>query len=80
MWTSAFWKDAVERAIKGFAGTLVALLGAGATNLLEADWVAMLGVSGMAFVVSILTSVGSAKTGTKGTAQLGVSDKTSYGY
>lgn len=80
MWTVAFWKDAVERAIKGFAGTLVALLGAGAVDVLEADWVAMLSVSAMAFVVSLLTSVASAKTGTKGTAQLGISEPTSYGY
>jgi hypothetical protein len=55
-----FWRFALERAIKTFAQTALALLGAGALNILTADWTQVLGVSAGAFVLSILTSVGSA--------------------
>lgn len=70
MWTKTFWKDAIERAIKTFAQTLVTLLGAGAVDLLSVDWVSGLSVAGGAALVSVLTSVGSEHFGTSGTASL----------
>jgi len=61
MWTSKFWKESTERAVKTFAQTLVALLGAGSLNVLEVDWAQAIGVSVGAGLLSILTSLGSSK-------------------
>ena len=58
IWTGAFWKAAVERAIKTLAQTAAALLLADGTGLLEVDWGSTASVSGMAALISILTSVG----------------------
>lgn len=59
MFTLTFWKDAFERAVKTFAQAAVAVLTANATGLLDADWVTVASVAGLAAVVSVLTSVGS---------------------
>ena len=61
IFTNDFWLQATERAIKTFAQTAVALIGAGLFNLLTTDWVQLIGVSGGAALLSILTSVASAK-------------------
>ena len=55
-----FWYDALERAIKTFAQTLVALLGAGAIDVLQVDWGQRLSVSAGAALVSVLTSIATA--------------------
>ena len=57
IWSAAFWRAATERAIRTAAQTAVATLTAGATGLLEVDWAAVGSVSGMAAVLSVLTSV-----------------------
>jgi hypothetical protein len=59
IFTLAFWKDAIIRAIKTFAQSAVAILAAGATGLLGTDWVQLLSVAGLAAVVSLLTSISS---------------------
>lgn len=59
--TRKFWEDAAERAIKTVAQSMVALLGAGAVGLLDVNWLAMLSTSGLAGLVSLLTSIGSAQ-------------------
>ncbi len=59
MWTKKFWKAAVERAVKTFAQAAVAFLAAGLTGLLEVDWVQLASVSGLAALISVLTSIGS---------------------
>ncbi len=65
MFTRLFFKDAVERALKTFAQTLASLLVGDGTGILEVDWTARLSVAGLAALVSVLTSIGSAvKTGT----------------
>lgn len=61
MWTVDFWKAAIERSIKTFAQTFLAVLGSGQVNLIEADLGAAAGVAGGAALLSILTSLGSAK-------------------
>lgn len=62
MFSKVFWRDAAERAIKTFAQTLAALLSATATPLLAFDWPVLLGVAATAALLSLLTSVGSART------------------
>lgn len=59
MFTLLFWKAAAERALKTAAQTAAGILVGNATGLLDADWVGVASVSGLAAVVSILTSVGS---------------------
>ena len=58
MWTKTFALAVLERAVKTFAQSAAALLVAAGTGLLDADWVQIASVSGMAAVVSVLTSVG----------------------
>ena len=51
-------KAAGIRAIKTFAQSAVALITAQATGLLDVDWAALASVSGLAALVSVLTSLG----------------------
>ena len=59
MWTRAFWLALIERAVKTLAQTAAAMLVASGSGLLDADWITVLSVSGMAALVSVLTSIGS---------------------
>lgn len=52
-----WFKAAGIRALKTMAQTAVSLLGGEMVGILAADWVAVLSVSAMAGVVSLLTSV-----------------------
>jgi len=66
MWTRAWWQAAAERALKTVAQTLVALIGANAVDVTTLDWPSLLGIAATAGIVSILTSIGSAKIGSEG--------------
>ena len=57
--TARFWRAAGERAVKTFCQVAASLLVASGTGLLDTDWVTAVSVSGMAAVISLLTSVGS---------------------
>lgn len=70
MFTKKFWKDAIERAIKTIAQAQVAILTSGVLGLLNVDWVALLSVSGLAGLVSILTSIASAGASNSDSASL----------
>ena len=59
MWTKDFWKATIERALKTFAQAEVALLTASGLDLIHAPWLDSLAASGMATVISVLTSIGS---------------------
>lgn len=61
IFTSDFWLQAGERAVKTFAQTAIAMLGAEALNVFQADILATLGVSLGAGLLSILTSIASAR-------------------
>ncbi len=70
MWSKTFALAVLERAIKTFAQSAAALLVAAGTGLLDADWLQILSVSGMAAVVSVLSSVGTGAV-TDGSPSLG---------
>ena len=56
--SKAFWASAGERAIKTFAQTALALLGTTQLiSVIDVDWAEVAGVSVLAGVLSILTSV-----------------------
>lgn len=60
---TSFWVRTAERAVKTVAQTAVATITANATGLLDADWITVGSVSGLAGLVSLLTSVGSGYVG-----------------
>lgn len=70
MFSKRFWVSASERAIKTFAQTFLALAGAQAFDVLNADWVSLLSVSLGAAFLSYLTSIVSAEIGDRGTPSL----------
>jgi hypothetical protein len=58
MFTTLFWKDAVERFVKTFAQALLALLVvAPQTPFLAFDWASAIGLAVTAAVISLLTSI-----------------------
>jgi len=64
--TKAFALATLERSIKTFAQTLLAVLGAGYLDILTVDWVQSLSVALGAAFLSVLTSLGSAEIGKLG--------------
>lgn len=66
MFTKLFWKDTLERAIKTFAQAFVAVLTASGTGLIDVNWYNALSVAGLATVISVFTSIGSAGVGDEG--------------
>lgn len=77
MFSKLFWKDALERAVKTVAQTLVTLWLAGeqAFNILTVNWKQALGVGLGAGVLSLLMSVASSQVAGKDTASLVVDTK-----
>ncbi|MFB6518566.1 holin [Streptomyces sp. NPDC056401] len=75
--TRTFWIDAMERAIKTVAQTVLSvwLIGDVVFNLLAVDWGQTLGVAMGAGAISILMSLASAQTGDKNSASLVVETK-----
>jgi len=63
MWSWVFWRNALERAAKTVAQSLVAVFGAGAFNLLTANWTVVLATALMTGALSVLTSIISAPIG-----------------
>ena len=55
--TIQWWKAAGIRAAKTFCQTAVSLIGTGAVGFTDLDWIQIASVSGVAALVSILTSV-----------------------
>jgi len=52
-----FHEYATERAIKTFSQSALAIISVGGIGLFDVDWGNVLGVSGLAMVMSLLTSV-----------------------
>ena len=53
-----WFKAAAVRALKTIAQTAVGMLTGNMVGIMEVDWIAVLSVSAMAGIVSILTSIG----------------------
>lgn len=74
IFTTTFWADAAERSIKTVAQSLLALfvVGGQVFNVLTVNWTQALGVAAGAGVISILTSIVSAKITATDSASLAV--------
>lgn len=61
MWTSVFWKSALERAIKTVAQTMLSLwlVGDVAFNIFTVNWQSALGVGLGAAIASLIMSIAS---------------------
>lgn len=70
MRTYHFWRLTLERAVKTFAQSLLAILGVNGVGLLTVPWVAALSTAGMATLLSVLTSVASVPVGEQDTPNL----------
>lgn len=72
MWSREFWLASGERALRTFAQTLAAVIGAGSLSLLSiGSWPDALATAGMAALLSALTSVASAGLLTNGGPSIG---------
>lgn len=58
--TGVFWADALERAVKTIAQTVLALLASNQLEFFNIDWKSMISAGVLAGLVSILTSIVSA--------------------
>ena len=63
MFNRRFWTLSLERAIKSFAQTFVAILGVQSTLIQDAPWYTAASTAALAFVLSIMTSIGSLGVG-----------------
>ena len=57
MWTAQFWKAAIERAVKTFAQTLLAVLSLDGLDWLSVNWGDTFLTAGIAAALSVLSSV-----------------------
>jgi hypothetical protein len=58
MFSTAFLRDLLERAVATFAQALAAVLIASGTGLLDTGWVTALSVAGMAALLAVLKGLG----------------------
>lgn len=74
LFTTKFWADAAERAIKTVAQSFLALtvVGDQVFNIVNLDWMTALGVSAGAALISIMTSIVSATVTSSDSASLAV--------
>lgn len=64
--TKAFWGAAIERAVKTFAQSVLAVVGIAGVTPADIDWKQALAVGGLGALASLLTSVVSAPVGNAG--------------
>jgi hypothetical protein len=74
MFTQTFWKSAMERAIRTFCQTLVAVVGASQFDWMSANWQTLIATSAVAAGLSVLTSVAGVNVGDKGSTSLMVTE------
>ncbi len=61
--TRAFWVDAAERAVKTCAQTALAVIGVDQLDIIAADWAAIASIAVGGAVLSVLSSIASARIG-----------------
>nr|DAE84611.1 MAG TPA: hypothetical protein [Bacteriophage sp.] len=66
--SKSFWADAIERAVRTVAQSLLALLTVNGISLYTIDWGKMLSAAVLAGAISLLTSIAASGSGDKGTA------------
>ena len=59
IWTTAFWRATVERAVKTSAQSAVLAIGADQLNVLELDFVTVGGFAGGGALLSVLSTLAS---------------------
>ncbi len=57
IWSTRFWQAAGERSLRSFSQSLLSLILAEGSGLVEARWWAHASIAGMAAVVSLLMSI-----------------------
>lgn len=70
MFSSAFWKQSTERAVKTLAQFIVTLGAAGAFNVLQIDWQTTIGLALGGMLLSYATSIISSEFTDKRTPSL----------
>lgn len=70
LFTGSFWLDAVERAVKTAAQTVLGLIGTNVTDVTSLDWQEVGIAAAFTTGLSILTSIVSSGIGEPGTASL----------
>jgi len=74
--SKAFWESAIERAVKTFAQTALALLGTSQViSAIEVNWGEIGGVAVLAAILSVLTSVALPAAETKESVRLEAAQK-----
>lgn len=53
----SFWKSALIRALRTFCQSLVTLIGTDAINIVNIDWLTIIGIAATTAVMSLLTSI-----------------------
>ena len=61
--TKAYLLDVLERTIRTFAQTAVALVGTNAIGLTDVDWLTVVSGAGLAALLAVLTALGSMSLG-----------------
>ena len=64
--TKEFWAAAIERAVRTFAQSVLAVVGIAGVTPADIDWKQALAVGGLGALASLLTSVASAGVGNRG--------------
>lgn len=67
MWELAFWRDALERAIRTAAQAVLALWGTSVTGILDVDWQQAVSVAALAALMSVLMSIAATGVGNRNT-------------
>lgn len=70
LFTGVFWLDVFDRVIRTAAQTAVALITVNATELGDVDWNEVGSVVALTVILTILTSIATAKVGDTGTAAI----------
>ena len=63
MWTQTFWRQALERAIKSLAQSMILAFAGSEVNVLTLDWKTLLGAGLGGMLLSLLTSIASVGIG-----------------